>query len=260
VAEKVARCASFPVHTYEVDAFGMLEVPALSRYLQEVAGLHAGELGVGLDVLRAKGLTWVLARQRLELLLPVSLGDTVEIETWPSGVERLAATRDFVVRRGDGAEAARATTQWYVLDLGTRRAVRPGEVLDPRFPRESRPSVAPLAPGKLPLPESWDLEKRFQVRYADIDVNLHVTNASYVTWAIEAAPVELWRASRLAAVEVHYLSEALHGKPILSRLARTAERSYAHAIVREEDGKELARLQTAWVARDHALPLHPDRA
>ena len=249
MAEKLALCAPFPVHTYEVDAFGTLEVPALSGYLQEVAGLHAGELGVGLDVLRAKGLTWVLARQRIELPLAVMLGDTVEIETWPSGVERLAATREFVVRRGDGAEAARATTQWYVLELATRRPVRPAEVLDPRFAREPRPALAPLAPGKLASPERWDVEKRFHVRYADIDVNLHVTNASYVTWAIEAAPVELWRASRLAAVEVHYLAEALYGKPVLSRLARTGERSYAHAIVREEDGKELARLATAWVAR-----------
>jgi medium-chain acyl-[acyl-carrier-protein] hydrolase len=250
VAERLARRGSFPVHTYEVDAFGTLEVPALSGYLQEVAGLHAADLGVGIDVLRAKGLTWVLARQRLELPLPVSLGDTLEIETWPSGVERLAATREFVVRRGDGAEAARATTQWYVLDLASRRPVRPGEVLDPRFPRPASPHVAPLAPGKLPAPASWDLEKRFQVRYADIDVNMHVTNASYVTWAIEAAPVELWRAARVASVEVHYLAEGLHGHAILSRLARTGEATYAHAIVREDDGKELARLVTGWVPRD----------
>lgn len=183
--EALTRRASFPVHSYEVDAIGTLEVPALSGYLQEVAGLHAGELGVGLDALRAKGLTWVLARQRIEILLPVTLGDTVEIETWPTGIERLAATRDFVVRRGDGAEAARATTQWYVLDLATRRPVRPAEVLDPRFPREPRPPVAPLAAGRLASPATWDVEKRFHVRYADIDVNMHVTNASYVTWAIE---------------------------------------------------------------------------
>jgi acyl-ACP thioesterase len=248
--ERVTRRATFPVHTYEVDAFGTLEVPALSGYLQEVAGLHAAELGVGLDVLRARGLTWVLARQRIEAPLAVALGDTLEIETWPTGLDRLAATRDFVVRRGDGAVAARATTQWYVLDLATRRPVRPDEVLDPRFPRERRPSIAPLAPGRLPAPAAWDAEKRFHVRYADIDVNLHVTNASYVTWAIEAAPVETWRAMRLAAAEVHYLAEGLHGKAVLSRLARTGERTCAHAIVREEDGKELARLVTEWAARE----------
>ncbi len=252
--ERLSRRASFPVHTYEVDAFGTLEVPALSGYLQEVAGQHAAELGVGLDVLRTKGLTWVLARQRIQVPLPVMLGDTLEIETWPSGVDRLAATREFVVRRGDGAEAARATTQWFVLDLATRKAVRPGEVLDPRFPRPASPHLAPLAPGKLPVPPAWEVEKRFHVRYADIDVNLHVTNASFVTWAIEAAPVEVWRASRLASVEVQYLAEGLHGRAILSRLARTGERAYAHAIVREDDGKELARLVTAWVAREPAEP------
>ncbi len=143
----------------------------------------------------------------------------------------------------------RATTLWYVLDLATRRPVRPQEVLDPRFPRPRQPSVAPLARGKLPDVATWEREQRFHVRYADIDLNLHVTNASYVAWAIEAMPVERWRGSRLAAVEVQYLAEGLHGAAILSRVARTGPASFAHAIVREEDGKELARLVTVWTPR-----------
>jgi acyl-ACP thioesterase len=232
-----------------VDAFGHLQVPAISGYLQEIAGRHAADLGVGLEALRARGLTWVLARQRLELPVPVLLGDTVTVETWPSGLERRAATREFVGRRGDGAEAVRATTVWYVLDVATRRPVRPQEVLDPRFPRPHLAPVAPLSPGRLPALAHWELQKRFHVRYADIDQNLHVTNASYVTWAIEAMPVEVWRASRLAAVEVEYLAEGLHGAAVLSRVARTAPGSFAHAIVREEDGRELARLATAWTPR-----------
>jgi acyl-ACP thioesterase len=248
--ERVSISGSFPVHSYEVDAFGTLVVPAISGYLQEIAGRHAALLGVGLDVLRARGLTWVLARQRLELPAPVSLGDTLAVETWPSGLERLAATREFVARRGDGAEAVRATTLWYVLDLRTRKPVRPDQILDPRFPRPRTPSVAPLSPERLPELATWELQKRFHVRYADIDANLHVTNASYVTWAVEVMPVELWRGSRLAAVEVHYLAEGLHGAAILSRVARTGPASFAHAIVREEDGKELARLVTEWTPRE----------
>jgi acyl-ACP thioesterase len=240
--------ASFPVHTYEVDAFGTLEVPALSGYLQEVAGHHAAQLGVGLDVLRARGLTWVLGRQRIELPVTVQLGETLEIETWPAGVDRLAALRDFVIRRSDGVEVGRATTQWLVLDVATRRPVRPEDVLDPRFPRPLLEPVAPLA-RKLPAPERWDRERRFHVRYSDIDGNLHVTNASYVAWAIEAAPVELWRASRLAAVEVHYVAEALHGDGVLSRMSQTGPGTFAHAIAREADGRELARLASAWIPR-----------
>lgn len=252
--ERPSLSASFPVHSYEVDAFGTLALPAISGYLQEIAGQHASQLGVGLETLRARGLTWVLARQRVEVLAPVSLGDTLAVETWPSGLERLAATREFVARRADGAEAVRATTVWYVLDLATRKPVRPEHLLDPRFPRARTPSVAPLSAARLPELVSWEREKRFHVRYADIDQNLHVTNASYVTWAIEAMPVEVWRASRLAAVEVHYLAEGLHGEAVLSRVAPTGPASYAHAIVREDDGRELARLVSSWTTRDASGP------
>src|SRR5512133_1369355 len=163
----LSRTESFAVHTYEVDAFGTLAAPALSGYLSEVAGLHATELGVGLDALRARGLTWVLLRQRIENPIPVRLGDTLEIETWPSGADRLAALREFVVRRGD-EEVARATTQWLVLDLATRKPVRPAEVLDARLAQAPRAPAVPLSPGKLPELRAWEAQNRFHVRYSDI--------------------------------------------------------------------------------------------
>jgi hypothetical protein len=91
----------------------------------------------------ARGVTWVLSRLRLENPVAIALGDEVEIETWPSGMERLFALREFVVRRrADGAEVARASTQWLVLDLATRKPVRPAEVLDPRFPLSGRVEVS----------------------------------------------------------------------------------------------------------------------
>ncbi len=246
----LVRKELFPVHKYEVDAFGVLAAPALSGYLSEIAGHHAEELGVGLDALMARGVTWVLSRLRLESPVAVRLGDELEVETWPSGLERLFANREFVVRRGaDGAEVARATTQWLVMDLASRKPVRPADVLDPRVPREAAPSAVALTRGKLPELRDWEVQKRFHVRYADIDQNLHVTNTSYVAWAVEAMPREVWQGSRLAALEVQYLAETRHGEAILSRLARTADGGHAHAIVREDDGKELARLVTRWVAR-----------
>ncbi len=247
----LSRTESFAVHTYEVDAFGTLAVPALSGYLSEVAGLHAAELGVGLDVLMARGLTWVLVRQRIENPSPIRLGDTIEIETWPSGIDRLAAVREFAVRRG-GEEVARATTHWFVLDVATRRPVRPAEVLDARFPRETRSPAVPLGHAKLPELRAWDFQKRFHVRYSDIDANLHVTHTSDVAWAVEAVPRDVWQGSRLASVEVQFIAETHHGAAILSRLAPVGEGAFAHAIVREEDGKELARLATRWTPRPGA--------
>ena len=39
----------FEAHSYAVDAFGLLTPPALSGWLQEAAGRHADNLGVGMD-------------------------------------------------------------------------------------------------------------------------------------------------------------------------------------------------------------------
>jgi acyl-ACP thioesterase len=240
---------SFAVHTYETDAFGALSAPALSDFLIEAAGFHATSLGVGIETLMAKGLTWVLVRQRLEVFAPVRFGQTLEVETWPAGIDRLAALRDFVVRDAGGAEIARANTQWFVLDLATRKPVRPEAVLDPRFPRDQTPPVLEPTPGKLPELREWEFQKRFHVRYADIDVNLHVNNGSYVAWALEAVPRDVWSTHRLAGMEVQFLAECHYGSAVLSRLGRTGDAAFAHSVVREEDEKELARVTTRWVKR-----------
>jgi len=240
----------FTIHTYEVDAFGQLAVPALTGFLGETAGHHASALGVGVDALMARGLTWVLVRQRIEILRAPRLGEELEVETWPSGIERLAALRDFRVRGANGAEVARAASQWYVLDLATRRPRPPLEVLDrARFRLETEHAIA-LGHRKLAALERWEREKRFQVRYADIDRNLHVNNGSYLAWAIEGVSREAWQASRLAELEVQYRAECILGSAILSRVLPAGDGVFVHDIVREEDGKELARLATRWVARD----------
>lgn len=240
----------FTVHTYEADAFGQLAVPALTGFLAETAGHQAGALGVGVEALMARGLTWVLVRQRLELVRAPRLHEELEVETWPSGVDRLAALRDFRVRSADGSDLARATSQWYVLDLATRRPRPPLEVLDAARFRIQVPHALTFTDGKLPALERWEREKRFHIRYADIDRNLHVNNGSYLAWAIEAMPRDVWQSSRIAAVEVQYRAECTLGSAVLSRVAPSGGGAYLHGIVREEDGKELARLTTRWVARE----------
>ena len=248
---RAVRTESFPVHTYEVDAFGLLAAPALAGYLQEVAGHHAAAMGCGMDALAARGLAWVLSRQRLEMGAAAGAGDVLQVETWPSGVDRLMAMRDFVVRRQDGEVVARALTHWLVMDLKTRRPVRPDRVLEQRFRAEAE-HVFPWVAVPLPELERAEVERRLDIRYQDIDRLLHVTNASYLAWAIEAVPEETWRSERLAAVETQFLAECRYGAAVVSRLGRLGEREFAHAVVREGDGKVLARLRTAWIPRDAA--------
>jgi acyl-ACP thioesterase len=238
----------FEAHSYAVDAFGLLTGPALSGWLQEAAGRHAERLGVGMDALQARGLTWVLARQAVAVDRPVAFGERAEVVTWPSGADRLSALRDFEVRVG-GEVRARALTQWIVVDLATRKPVRPGSVLPLELVEEMEHVLA-MPPGRPPVPGDALLDLPFAIRFRDIDRNLHVTNATYVEWACEAIPEETWRTCRLRSFEAYFIAECLHGSRVRSKGAPAGEGTFVHSIVREEDGKELARLRTAWVARD----------
>jgi acyl-ACP thioesterase len=239
---------SFSVRSYEVDAFNELAVPALWGYLQEAAGLSADSLGFGVKRCLDAGFTWVLARQRLELSRAARLGATVEIETWPNGIDRLAAFREFVVREG-GEELGRATSTWFLLDSKTRRPVDPGAALDSAFPRERGPSVVALPSGKIPTPEAPELERPFAIRFADIDLNWHVNNVSYVQWLLEAVPKETWHGKRPSVVDAQYVAECDWGGRILTRAHATGPDQFLHQIVREADGKEIARGTSAWVGR-----------
>jgi medium-chain acyl-[acyl-carrier-protein] hydrolase len=233
-------------HSYEVDAFGLLTAPGLSGWLQEAAGRHATELGVGVHALLARGLTWVLLRQAVEIDRPIRLWDRAEVTTWPSGVDRVVALRDFEVRVG-GALVVRATTQWLVLDVASRRPVRPGKVLPERFHAESAHAATV---GELPpVPAGGAPGRRLPVRYLDIDQNLHVTNATYLGWALEAVPEQVWREWRVRAFEIQFLAESLLGEEVESRAVPGGEGIWDHAVTRPADGKELARVRTAWVPR-----------
>ncbi len=232
---------------HDVDAFGALALPALAGYLQEVAARHAVALGCGVDALRARGLTWVLMRLRVAAPEPVAAGDVLAIDTWPSGVDRLLVSREYLVRRGE-AVVARASTAWLVVDLASRRPVRPADALDPAL-RPAAEILLPIA-RRLPAAEAGPgaIERRFGVRYQDIDANQHVNNATYLAWALEAVEPARWRAQRAAAAEIHFLAEACLGDTVVSRAAGAGE-EVRHAILREGDGAELARAVTRWTAR-----------
>jgi acyl-CoA thioesterase FadM len=245
--ERQVTTVSFTVHSFDADAFGFLAPAALAGYLQEAAGRSADALGFGLANLNELGATWVLARERVVLDQPIRWGETLTVETWPNGLDRLAALRDFVLRR-DGVEIGRALTTWFALDLATRRPVRPDRLFPARLHAQG-PHVLPAAEPPLPELLTAELERRFQVRLADIDANQHVTNASYVAWALEAVDEACWRGQRLASLDVQFLAECHQGSYVRSRSSAQVDGTRLHAIVREEDGKELARARTRWVAR-----------
>ena len=174
--------------------------------------------------------------------------EEIEIVTWPEAASRLFTERRFEILDTSERRIGAVSTLWLVLDLERRRPMRlPGQVTDRLREHELGPEPRKFEKPAAPDPVERELE--FTVRRSDLDLANHVNNTSYVEWAIEAVPDELWSAADLTELEIHYLSECHHGQTVLSRsqIVDTGNTSEArHQLVRREDGVEVARALTVW--------------
>jgi acyl-ACP thioesterase len=240
----------FKIHSFDTDAFGLLTTPGLLGYLLEAAGRSADSLGFGITKLQNEsGLTWVIARIKIVLTEALRFLEDIQVHTWPSGLMRSAAMRDFRIYKGD-REVGKATSSWFVLDMESRFPVRPHDI----FPESLRPETEHLVTLSRSIPslkESPDVERQFHVRFADIDLNQHVTAASYVAWAMEALPETLWNSHRLESLDIQFLEECHLGDEIITGSREFAPSQRVHRIARASDNKELTRLITTWVPREN---------
>lgn len=260
----------YRIRSAEVDPRGHATPTAVANLLQEAATAGARRLGVGVEQLRERGLTWYLNRLHLRQRRPPWIAETLEIETWPSAIERIHALRDFRLFLDGGPDAVEigvATSAWLLMDLETRRPIR-------RLPEELR-ALHPETPrraldvrfGRLPaLPAEGDDEaegheavvsKPFPLRRTDLDLNGHVNYGVFVDALMEGAPEALWSEGELLELEVDFRAEARPGDRLLTRsLALEDEAApdadpdrgvpVLHAIVHAEDGRELVRARSHW--------------
>ena len=237
----------FTVRYYEVGSSRLVRPATLLDYLQDAAAEHASILRIGVQDLHHRDLTWVLSRLRLTVDRYAGVGETVLVRTWPSTRGSISSCREFEVLDQAGEIVASATTAWVVIDLARRRPVRIADVL-PDYPLESRRAIADDFP-PLPRPGRPEREVRFTVRQSDLDMNRHVNNAVYVGWALESATGVLPENLNPADLEVGYRAEALAGDTVQARCVPGAGLDSGrslHEIVREKDGRELARLRISW--------------
>jgi acyl-ACP thioesterase len=238
----------FRVRSFETDPQGRIQAPILCKLLEGAAVAHARILGVAVETLLENGLAWVLSRLRLEMdRWPLS-GEEIDVETWPEAASRLFTERRFEVFDASNNRIGAAATLWLVLDLVRRRPVRlPSLVMDRLAEVEIGSELTRFTDLKMPI--DADNERACTVRRSDLDLAGHVNNTSYVEWAVEAVPDEVWATRELSRLEIQYLSECLRGQTILSRSQqadRGTEIEVSHQLVRKDDGTDVARALTSW--------------
>jgi medium-chain acyl-[acyl-carrier-protein] hydrolase len=237
----------YRVRAHEVDASGKTSVPALCNWLQETAGNHASALGWGVEDLHRKGLTWVLSRFHLHLERLPEWRDEVAVTTWPAGVQRLFALREFRISSGVDGELGVATTGWLLVHSSSLRPVRPPPAVE-EIARGAPGRVLDDAFAKLPELTNAEFEVAADVRYSDLDMNHHANNVSLIAAALEPLPQSIVLERFLSELEIEFRSQALRGDRLVVQAQGEGGEGwrFLHRLVREGDGREVARARTAW--------------
>ena len=229
-----------------MDVTGHLGILHLFNYFQEAAGNHARALGVGIEDLHQKQLTWMLSRFHIQVNTYPAWKDTLVIETWPSGHNGLQAIREFLLYTEDGTQIGKGTSAWLMIDLNRYRPIRIPDFIDAiELPDLPRPIDDPF--NRLTAPDKELEGKVFTVGFHDLDINKHANSVHYIRWALEAVPDDIRSTSQLQGLEIQFRAEAKHGDEIVSRLSRDEQTStFRHGLCLQATTKELAIIHSTW--------------
>lgn len=229
---------------HHADPTGSAGIVALAGYLQQAAGEHAEQLGVGAERLARDGIFWVLTRLYLRIERAPRGGETIEIDTWPSQRPRHLYLRDFRVHGEDGAAIIEAASSWALIDAAQRKAVRgPSWIADHVAFDDAR---ATLFPDKVPMRLERE-ERAVDVtpRWSDIDINGHVNNAILIGWLLEVFDSDWLADHSLSALDIAFRTECRRDDEARSGVARIVGESFAHTVQRG-DGAECVRARSWW--------------
>lgn len=231
------------VRSYECDKHENLRLLTLMNILQDAADSHADLLGLGYEFCSAHNLAWVAANYHVKVIRMPKIHEQLTINTWPSEEKKLGAIRDYCMTDAQGNTLVQASTQWVLINFATKRPVALRDNL-PMYQVVSE-KADNFEFTRLPVPEQYNFETEFTVRFDDIDVNNHVNNAVYPLWMSESVPAEFRDTHTVSELEIAFKKEVLVGEKIKVSTYLNGNKSF-HEITSAVDGRELAKAEFTW--------------
>lgn len=214
----------YVVSISDCDASGRLRPSAILVAMQELAEVHAASFGLSRAHLIENGVVWVLYRQAAIMRAYPTWGEKVRLITWPGAIEGPIFPRHYRFEREDGTCLGEMVTSWILINVNTRRPMRPS-ALPGNVPANTEREAPFALPGMLRVLDAEPIMER-TVCYSDLDVNGHMNNTRYLDWMCDAVDFERLHKSGLGSWQINYTSEAKPGEALV-------------LLAKEEDGKTL---------------------
>lgn len=220
------------VRWHDTDASRHVRPSEILVYMQETANRQLDSAGLSLDELRdTKKLAFILSKIKLVFHKPLFAYDSIDARTWTCDSRSYTFNRCFDIHK-DGELVAEAVSFWALIDLDEKKLVRsdnfslgvePDEMLEINVPRRIRP------------PEAQDitiLGKR-DIRYSDIDYNMHMNNTRYPDMLCDFMPID--EIPKIREMTLEFVHESAFGDTLTFYGANKDGRYYFKTVNEAND-------------------------
>ncbi len=203
---------------------GSLQLGAILKVLENSGNRHSDIAGDNILTGSSNGIAWIMTDWLLEIQSYPKYGEKLMARTWSETVRQpLACMRDFELYC-NGQVLARGLTKWVLVDLKAGRPLRVSADLIEKYQPEEKFVFGDLKMPKIsqPAPEAFTSETKITLRRSDIDFNNHVHNLTYLDFALEALPADVYEKQKAAFknVRISYKSGVKAGENITCRYAQ----------------------------------------
>lgn len=237
---------TYNIRSYEVDTNLDALFTSIGNYIQDIATRHAEMLGFGFDDMTRRKQYWVLSRLKVSMKTYPKWKDKVIIETWPSGIDRLFANRNFRIFDENEELIGDAISCWLIINQENRRPQNPNWINDQVPELSGLSKVKSLE--KIPAVEDRSDPLFYSIKYSDLDQNNHVNNVKYIKYILDSYPEDFCANNRIITFEINFLSESSLGEQIgIKKITiNQSECVFHHTLFQAENDKEICRARITW--------------
>lgn len=232
--EKNIYCHNLTVNFSDVGEKNELTNKGMLRLLQEIAGIHSGLLGYGVNDIPKTCLAWIILNWKLKMFSRPKTNTMLNIKTWTRSENPLFSYRDFEVVDENNNLVALASSKWILFDTNRKTISKITKDIKEKYVCIEKFAFEEKINEKLLEPSDSKFIMNYTVQRRDIDTNHHVNNLNYLDFANEVLPENIYFNIEFSNVEIMYKREAKLGDIISLFYSHSGENEYTITIKDEK--------------------------
>lgn len=185
---------------------GKMRLGAILKAFEVAGSRHCDTVGDNILVDTKEGKAWIMTDWFVEIDTFPMVNQEIKIRTWVEPITQiLFSNRHFEVI-ADEKVCVRCIGRYVIVDLATGRPQKIGPDFAEQYKLEEQYAIQMQKPPRLisVAPEAFTNEIAINVRRSDIDYNDHVHNLTYLDYAFEALPHEVYKAYDFKGFRISY--------------------------------------------------------